>query len=184
MAMHFVTVEMGTGLPVGNSMCWKYAADVTGITFTHYNSDVINSIRVDGNYIGKEVAFYANGSRSVFLGDIKKPHDERKAILWNHGFRKRFFVKPVDIQDAGTWDDLIEVKCGRLEGSTYGFNEHGQFVNAINVKKTVVTDEYGEIMVATGFGKEYNSDHVCRVVYLNPKATVDHVKAWERQFIA
>jgi hypothetical protein len=39
-------------------------------------------------------------------------------------------------------------------------------------------------MVATACGREYNNNRVHMVAYLNPKATMDHLKLWERQYLA
>ena len=182
MAMQLFEVKECINQRVGTSAGWFYSADETQLVFGSHYPGVLDIV-CPGNWIGKQVSFLAAGQNSKFCGEVVIPRDPRKEILWKHGFRKKAFVHKEDIDNAGGWDNLIEVICGKMEGSQYGYNEEGVFVNDANMKRALVTSG-NEIMVATACGREYNNNRVHMVAYLNPKATMDHIKLWERQYLA
>ena len=181
MAMQMFEVEKTQSGYVGNSAAWRYAADEKELRFMS-NYGGVPDIVCDGDWLGQKVAFYANGRKSRFCGKVVEPRDERRKTLWKHGFRKNSFVTLDEIKKAGSWNDLIEIRCGRIPGSGYGYNEYNQFVNDANVRREIVMSG-NDIMVATAHGREYNSNRTVIMAYLSPEATPEHVAIWEQQFL-
>jgi len=80
MANQKFVVKYGEIDRVGNSVNWTYHATEEGIFFT--NGAKEQDVYVPGNWIGKHVIFSCDGPRSKFLGEIKKPKDPARRILW------------------------------------------------------------------------------------------------------
>jgi len=87
---------------LGNSLTWKVAYDGKKLTFVHGNSG--REYRVPQKspaFIGVNIE---SGEPRVF--PIKKPRDPRRALLWEHGFRRRD-----EVPEAPTYEDFEKQYC-------------------------------------------------------------------------
>lgn len=170
---------------VGNSVAWRYTATGEGITF--YNQSIPEHVvKVDGNFINKDVAFVCRGELSTFLGEVVQPKDPRAQIMWYYGFTKATRVRPheVVVLCKNDWDMVVDRHCGYDPESNYGCNDKGDFILSHDIISTVVKTESGKILVATAFGRIYGSNEYIRISYLDKSATKEHVGHWRDMFLS
>ncbi len=178
MAKHRFVVHEGIN-KVPGTVAWEYQADNNGIKL----SNGYKTIKVEGDFIGKECMFNARGRRSEFIGIVLPPRDERSRVLWKHGFTMPTRVNKNTLDQYYDWQDLVDRKCGYdpNDGIGYGCNESGVFVNSANVKTTVIKRD-GRVVVATAIGRELNQDKGVMLSYMDAFATMDDLNAWEEEY--
>ena len=177
MGMHRFIV--GNGFQkVPGTYFWEYIQTEKGLVFN--NTSSMQQISVDGDYLGKEVVFNADGRKSAFLGVVTPPADQRRKILWDNKFTSitrvmdNEFNNPLIPGAKWNWAELVARKCG-WDGISDAFD------GDVNVKKTTIYDENGNLMVATAIGVLENGQAV-KWSYLNPAATVGQCVLWEEKY--
>lgn len=86
---------------LGNSLSWRVAYDGQELTFSHNSGREYHVKQAAPAFIGVDIS---GGKPRVF--PIKKPRDPRRALLWEHGFRRRD-----EVAEAPTYEDFEEQYC-------------------------------------------------------------------------
>jgi hypothetical protein len=85
MYLHKIQLEKPFQLQrLGNSLTWEVAYDGKTLTFSHKSGRVYAVKQKAPAFIGIDIS---EGKPRVF--PVKKPKDPRRALLWEHGFRRR-----------------------------------------------------------------------------------------------
>ena len=185
MGMHRIVIKEGIGHKLGESWTWNYDADHTGIMF--YNP--YHQVFAKGDYIGKEIAFRCAGCMSSFEGEVVKPEDPRRRILWDYGFSGRTRIMNPEFRCADgrklTWSEVVDKHCGWDPDNPYmskGCNENGVFLNSADIHIVEVLRDDGTLAVATADGQTVNDTHTIAMSYLRPDATYEECCEWERKY--
>lgn len=86
---------------LGNSLSWKVAYDGQELTFSHRSGREYHVKQKAPVFIGVDIS---GGRPRVF--PIKKPRDPRRALLWEHGFRRRD-----EVAELPSYKDFEEQYC-------------------------------------------------------------------------
>ena len=86
---------------LGNSLSWEVAYDGKELTFSHRSGRTYSVPQTAPAFIGVDIS---GGRPRVF--PIKKPRDPRRALLWEHGFRKKD-----EVAEAPSYEDFEEQFC-------------------------------------------------------------------------
>ena len=86
---------------LGNSLSWEVAYDGKELTFSHRSGRTYSVPQTAPAFIGVNIE---SGEPKVF--PIKKPRDPRRALLWEHGFRRRD-----EVAEAPTYEEFEEQYC-------------------------------------------------------------------------
>ena len=81
---------------LGNSLSWEVAYDGKELTFSHRSGRTYSVPQTAPAFIGVNIE---SGEPKVF--PIKKPKDLRRALLWEHGFRRRD-----ELAEAPSYEDF------------------------------------------------------------------------------
>ena len=176
MALKRFTVPNDNEVHSFGSMAWRAQLVGNDLVFTNDNMKRPSKITLRNVVPGEEVGFTAAGEMSRAF-KVKAPKDQKYRILWNHGFTKPKRVS-WDLAD-GRFPGLHFLLIERV-GSAYD-NQYGQCTLDWNVKYTTIQNDKGEIMVQTACGRLEYSNNFMEEWYLDSRATLDHVKAWEEK---
>ena len=86
---------------LGNSLSWDVAYDGKTLTVSHKSGRVYAVKQKAPAFIGIDIS---EGKPRVF--PIKKPKDPRRALLWEHGFRRNS-----EVESPPSYDDFERVYC-------------------------------------------------------------------------
>ena len=111
MYLHKIQLEKPFPLQrLGNSLSWRVAYDGKTLTFSHNSGREYRVPQKAPAFIGVNIE---TGKPRVF--PIKKPRDPRRALLWEHGFRRRD-----ELEEAPSYDEFEGRFC-------YLYDEHGNW---------------------------------------------------------
>jgi len=188
MGMHrFIVEERSKEDPdrVGKAMSWDYYADHEKLVFTQAYGRGPDDIVVEGDYIGKMVMFQANGYNSKFIGVVIPPSNPVFRTLWDYGFERKSRIHWDDIQNAGSWGQLVIKRC------TEDFPASAEEDVMKDIRSVVIykIDERtgipipNSILIATADGKLPNGRNF-RLSYVNKYATEKDVAIWKEMYDA
>ena len=86
---------------LGNSLTWRVSYDGKELTFSHNSGREYHVPQKSPAFIGVNIE---SGEPRVF--PMKKPKDPRRALLWEHGFRKKD-----EVAEAPSYEDFEEQFC-------------------------------------------------------------------------
>lgn len=164
------------------SMSWTAAFDGNQIVFTNGNMKRGGKVVLQNVKPGDEVGFKASGPDSRAF-KVQPPKDPKYAILWKYGF-----TKPKRMTSHIEWDEGedfpgFHTLFERRYTGDHWRNSYGVLTMDWDVRYVTIRDENGKIMVQTGYGRlERSNDHFDRW-YMDPNATLEHVKAWEEVYL-
>ena len=159
---------------VGHAMGWWYRADHEKLVFEHASGNGPDDITVEGDFIGKQVMFLADGYNSKFMGEVKAPADPIFRALWEKGFARKSRVFYDEIQRAGSWEQLVDHRCFEEYSSPDHFRDG---ITSILVDRK----SDGSIMIATADGRLPNGKYI-KLSYINKYATEDDLDKWRKAY--
>lgn len=169
------------------SMAWRATFNGKDVIFHNLKMTDHNTVVLKGVKGGDMVGFYADGPNSKAF-KVKRPLDEKYAILWKYGFTKPKRTTHTQGWFRTEWEDdekfpgfktLME---RHYKDDWWNHNSYGILTVDSGFKYTTILDENGNIMVATVIGRYERSNDFEQAWYLDPEATLDHVKEWEKKF--
>ena len=86
---------------LGNSLTWRVSYDGKELTFSHRSGKTYSVQQTAPAFIGVNIE---SGEPRVF--PMKKPKDPRRALLWEHGFRRRD-----EVVEPPTYEDFEKEYC-------------------------------------------------------------------------
>ena len=177
MALKRFTVPSDNEVHSFGSMAWRMQLIGSDLVFINENMKRPMKITLRDVQPGDKVGFDAAGESSRAF-KVKAPKDEKYRILWNYSFTK---PKRVSWDSSERFPGLAFLLHESV-GSSYD-NNYGQCTLDWNVHYTTVQDAQGRIMVQTARGRlEFSNNHMDEW-YLDPRATLEHVKEWEKKYL-
>ena len=152
-------------VPIFPNSDWKASFDGTTLRLDYNDGRITNHKEFKcrrGDYVG--VSPTIDGT-FINIFKMRSPKDPRTKILWRQGKTSPKRIKWED-PDTFTLEKYIEIE----PTSTY-------------TKAVQITDDNGIVMVASILEQttsEIYYDHW----FMHPNATLDHVKEWEKQYLA
>lgn len=186
MALQKFVVKEGCKQRVGNTYGWLYSADHTQLVLSNMYSQPLTPDRVvwstpdivvTGDWIGKEVAIYADGSNTTWLGEVMKPNDPKRRMLWDYGFIKSNFIHVSELRDF-TQVGFLEAVAKRIGQKLSDQKD----MRITTVQRISPTSNQQEVMIGTVYGKPNGEDKTVSVGFINPAASLEDAIEWERLY--